>query len=154
METEGNAATATFSELLRSPNHVAEAAEHGTVTITRRDGQDLLLTSARAARNSSDGLRFAASIVAAAVVESPTTFIQGLHMDFPWMTFLSETEQQQLADELVNVARGCASLGRFEPLAATVKGWKATAQAYAGGIPRDGSDLEWLSESETVPRPA
>jgi hypothetical protein len=154
METKGDTATATFSELLRSPNDVAEAAEHGAVTITRRDGQDLLLTSAQAAKNSNDGLRFAASIVAAAVVESPTTFLEGLHAAFPWMTFLSETEQKQLADELVSVARGCASFGRFEPLAATVQGWEATAQAYASGIPRDGSDIDWLGETETVPRPA
>ncbi len=153
METKGETSTATFSELLRSPNDVAEAAEHGSVTITRRDGQDLVLTTAQTAQNSRDGLRFAASIVAAAVVESPTTFVQGLHAAFPWMTFLSEREQQQLADELVSLARGCAAVDRFEPLSASVRGWEATAQAYAAGIPRDSSDIDWLTDSEPVSRP-
>ena len=81
----------------------------------------------------------------AAVVDSPTTFVHGLHADFPWMTFLSEGEQQQLADELVSLARGCAAVDRFEPLAAAVQGWEATAQAYAAGIPRDGADIDWLA---------
>jgi hypothetical protein len=154
METKGETATATFSELLRSPNDVAAAAEHGSVTITRRDGQDLVLTTAQAAQNSRNGLRFAASIVAAAVVDSPTTFVQGLHTAFPWMIFLSQEEQQQLADELVSLARGCAAVDRFQPLSAAVQGWEATAQAYAAGIARDGSDIDWLTESESVSRPA
>lgn len=154
MNNAGAGTTATFSELLRTPNEVASAAERGEVTITRRDGEDLVLTSAQSTKRSRSGLRFAAAIVGAALAEWPDSFAHRLHSAFPWMTFLNESEQEAFADELVDLARACASVERFEPLALAVQAWKSTAEAYADGVPRDGEDIEWLTHPVTVPRPA
>lgn len=142
--------TATFSDLLRSPKDVAAAAEHTEVTITRRDGEDLVLMSAAAAQRNRDGLEFAAGIVAAAVAEWPASFAHRLRGPFPWMTFLSDAEQDAMADELVTTTRACAGVGRFDPLAITIAAWKATAEAYAAGIPRDGADLTWLDGDDEI----
>lgn len=145
--------TANFSDLLRTPKVVTAAAERGEVTLTRRDGEDLVLSSALAAERSRVGLEIAAGIVAAAVAEWPESFAHRLHQPFPWMRFLSDGEQEAMAAELVETARACASLHAFEPLAIAIRGWQATAQAYATGVPRDGSDLEWLEEHDEVERP-
>jgi len=153
MSTGAVRQTATFSELLRSPKDVVGAAEHGEVTITRRDGEDLVLTTASSVRRSRDGLEFAAGIVAAAVAARPESFAQRLSSPFPWMTFLSEVEQEAFANEVVDLARACATVHEFEPLAIAVHAWRSTAQAYASGVHRDGSDIAWLDEAAVVERP-
>ncbi|KGM13185.1 hypothetical protein [Cellulomonas bogoriensis] len=146
--------TATFSELLRSPKEVAAAAERGEVTITRRDGEDLVLTTAATVQANRAGLEFAAEIVASAVAEWPGSFAHRLRQPFPWMTFLSDAEQDVMAKEIVDIARACAGVGRFEPLAIKLSAWRATAEAYAAGVPRDNADLTWLDgNGDVVERP-
>lgn len=140
--------------MLRSPNEVAAATANGGVLLTRRDGDDLVLSSARTEQRNRSGLEFAASVVAAAVADWPGSFAHRLHQPFPWMTFLTEAEQEQFAADLVSVARACAALGRFEQLALTVRQWKSTSEAYASGITANGSEIEWLDAPSAVERPA
>jgi hypothetical protein len=136
--------TATFSVLLRSPKDVVAAAERGEVTITRRDGEDLVLTTAASARRNRDGLALASSIIAAAVAVSPETFAGRLRVQFPWMTSLSETEQEMLAAEVVDLSRACAAGHQFDMLAIAVDAWQSTAGAYAAGVPKD---ADWLDNT-------
>ena len=152
MAIEGQ--TATFSDLLRSPNDVVAATANGDVLLTRRDGDDLVLSSAEAERRNRGGLEFAASVVSAAVADWPGSFAHRLHQPFPWMTFLSEREQEEFAAELVDVARACASVGRFEQLALNIYQWKSTASAYADGLGRDSGAIDWIVNPEVAERPS
>lgn len=145
--------TASFSDLLRRPKDVTAAAEHGEVRLVRRDGEDLVLASAQVVDRNRAGLELAAGIVAAAVADWPESFAEHLHQPFPWMTFLSDDEQDAMSRELVETARACASIQAFEPLTIAVQGWRATADAYARGIPRDGADIVWLNDRDEVERP-
>ncbi len=145
---------ATFSKLLRSPNDVARAAELGEVTISRRDGEDLVLTTASGLRRNREGLRFATEIISAAVADSPESFGRRLFDPFPWTRFLSDVERELFAKEMIDTSRACAAINRFEPLSIAVAAWQSTAEAYAGGEPRDGSDIEWLASPILVARPA
>ncbi len=145
--------TATFSDLLRSPREVARAAEEGEVTITRRDGEDLVLSTVRAREQDRAGLELAAAIVALAVTDWPASIAGRLAGPFPWVAFLSEPERDSFAAELIEVARACASISDFTRLEITVHAWRSTAEAYAAGVARDGSDLEWLDEPVDVERP-
>lgn len=151
MVTDGQ--TATFSQFLRAPNEVVAATAHGRVLLTRRDDEDLVLMSAEAERRHQVGLDAAVAVVAAALAEGSGSFIYRLHQPFPWMTFLGDHEQVQFADELVELSRACAVIGRFEPLAMAIRQWKSTAEAYASGVTADGSDLEWLQTPKLVERP-
>lgn len=58
-----------------------------------------------------------------------------------------------MADDLLTTARACAGVGQFDPLAVTISGWKATAEAYAAGIRPGQPDLVWL-EGEDLPTPS
>ncbi|MCL2453939.1 MAG: type II toxin-antitoxin system Phd/YefM family antitoxin [Micrococcales bacterium] len=140
-----------FSDLSRDSKAVAEAAERGPVTITRRDGEALVLMLKSEADADRAGLALASQIIAVAVTDWPDSFAARLRGPFPWMLFLSETAQEEFAAELVETARACASIARFEPLATVIHAWQSTAEAHAAGWTGDGYD--WLDSPVDVERP-
>lgn len=140
-----------FSDLSRDSKAVAAAADRGPVTITRRDGDELVLMRKADADADRAGLALAAQIVAVAVADWPSSFAARLHGPFPWMHFLSDAEQEAFADELVRTARACASVAQFEPLATVIQAWMSTAQAKAAGWDR--TEYVWLDETVEVERP-
>lgn len=151
---EGTEITATFSDLLRTPNEVVDAAERGEVRLTRRDHDDLLLMSAKAARRCRHGVEYVTLIAAAALADPAGEFVDRLRLSFPWVGLLNSDEQTRCASDLLETARACAAVGSYEPLAVLVAQWRSTARMIADGIPRDGSDIDWLPQPVPVPRPA
>src|SRR5918998_1987331 len=103
-----------FSDLSRDSKTVAEAADRGPVTITRRDGEELVLMRKATADADRAGLSLASQIIAVAVTDWPNSFTARLRGPFPWMLFLDEAEQDRFATELVETARACASVAQFE----------------------------------------
>lgn len=154
MDTVEGAVTATFSELLRTPNKVVDAAERSGVTLTRRDHDDLLLMSADTARRQRRGVEYVTLIAIAALADPASEFEDRLRLSFPWVCLLNSDEQTQCASDLLETARACATVGSYEPLAILVAQWRSTARMIADGIPRDGSDIDWLPQPVPVPRPA
>ncbi len=140
------------SELSRNPASVFAAAEEGPVTITRRDGEALILSRASDVDKDREGLQLAAALVAASLSPGETPFSERLKGPFPWVDFLSATDRQAFAEEVVDVARACASVSRFEPLVLTLTSWHATAQAIASGYTPD-HEQQWLEQPVTVPDP-
>ncbi|MFT4163923.1 MAG: hypothetical protein QM650_01615 [Microlunatus sp.] len=145
--------TVQFSDLSRKSKEVAELTEHGPVTITRRDGESLLLLKASDAERHHHGQVVAAQIVGAAVQAWPGSLAEKLRLPFPWIEFLTEDERSAFAHEIVDVARACATFATFDRLESVVSSWQATAEAAALGIDPTGKDLEWLVEPVPVPRP-
>lgn len=143
--------TARFSDLSRDSKAVAAAADRGPVTITRRDGEDLVLERASVVEHRRAGLQLAAQIVAVAVSAWPDSFTERLKDPFPWIRFLSEPYREDFAAELVEVARACAAVSVFDDLATTIHAWQATAEAYAAGLVD--VEPEWLDEPTVVERP-
>lgn len=144
--------TVQFSDLSRSSKRVAEAADRGPVTITRRDGEPLVLQRKSEVDRDKEGLALAAQVIAAAVTDWPGTFATRLLAPFPWMNLLPVGEREAFAAELVDVARACASVSVFDPLATLIHAWRSTAEAYAAGFTPD-DELEWLDEPALVGRP-
>ena len=66
----------------RSPASVFAAADEGPVTITRRDGEALVLTRASAVEHQRLGLQLAAQLIAASLADSSTPFVDRLRPDF------------------------------------------------------------------------
>lgn len=129
------------------------AADEGPVTITRRDGDSLVLVRASQVHADRLGLELAASLIAASLApDDDGPFVQRLRVPFPWLSFLSETDQDEFAREVVDVARSCAAVSRFERLLITVSAWQDSAGAIAAGYAH-GEDLHWDVEGGTVPDP-
>ncbi len=145
--------TVQFSDLSRKSKEVAQLADQGPVTITRRDGESLLLVRESDAERSRHGQQVAAQIVGAAVSVWPKSFVESLRQPFPWIEFLGPKGRDAFAHEVFDVARACATFGTFERLDSTISSWQATAEAVALGIDPAGGDLEWLDEPQTVPNP-
>lgn len=144
--------TVQSSDLSRNPAAVFEAVEQGPVTITRRDGESLVLTMSGQAETEREGLRLAAAVVAASLALSEEPLPERLRDPFPWVEFLNEGDGQAFAVEVVRIARACASVGHFDRLVLTVHAWRATAEAIAGGYTPD-DELDWLQAQEPAAQP-
>ena len=75
-----------------------------------------------------------------------------LRKPLPWLGFLSDRGRVAFADELLAVARACASIGDYSRLLVTFESWRSTAGAQAAGF-RPNRDLDWLDEPSPVPDP-
>lgn len=140
------------SELSRNPASVFHAAEEGPVTITRRDGESLVLSTSSEVSRQREGLELAAHLVAASLADSTLPFATRLRTPFPWIEFLDPDAQAAFADEMVDVARACAAVAQFDRLLLTVTAWHSTAEALAAGYTHDG-DLDWLEKPQQVVDP-
>lgn len=140
------------SELSRNSASVFAAAEEGPVTITRRDGEDFILATVTDATRERRAIEIASGLVAASLSESSASLGDRLREPFPWVEFLTETDREAFADEIIRVMRACAALGEFRPLLIAFSAWKSTAEAYARGITPD-DQLDWLDTPLSVGRP-
>ncbi|MGL4176277.1 MAG: type II toxin-antitoxin system Phd/YefM family antitoxin [Dermatophilaceae bacterium] len=144
--------TVQSSELSRNSREVFEAADKGPVLITRRDGEALVLTKASQADDDRKGLELASALVAASLAPGDVSFLERLRTPFPWLALLAPGEQEAFAKEIVDVARGCASVSRYDQLLMTLHAWVATAEAVAAGYTPD-DELQWLEATEAVADP-
>jgi len=122
------------------------------VTITRRDGEALVLTRASAVEHQRLGLQLAAQLIAASLADSRTPFLDRLRVPFPWLEFLNGPDRAAFAAEVIDVARACAAVSQFDRLTDVLMAWRATAEAIAAGYTRD-EDLTWICEPAPVTDP-
>lgn len=140
------------SELSRNSAAVFIAAEEGPVDITRRDGEDFVLMTARRAEQDSRALTIAFELVAASTTDGPSSLIERLRGPYPWLEFLTADERGRFVREIVDVTRACAAVRTYDRLLATFEAWHASAVAIAQGYTPDDA-LEWLDEPVRVPDP-
>jgi hypothetical protein len=145
--------TATFSELLRTPNEVIGKLEaDGDVLLTRRDAEPLRLSLAAPAAAESGTLGALAQLIGASLDDEMCDRM-ALHLvePFPWIEFLPEIVRREFVSEFLRTARACASVARFDRLTILISAWRGTAEAYADPrTPADGSDLDYLPPSAVV----
>ena len=138
------------SALSRNSAEVFRAADEGAVEITRRDGETLVLTRKSEVERQSTVLRVAADLVAASLGPETQPFVDRLQDRFPWMRFLSESERDAFATEIVQSARGCAAVQDLEPFLVDLHEWFSTAQAKAAGFTAD-DELDWYDDQPVRP---
>lgn len=143
--------TETFTELLRHPRDVAAQTEKGPVRITRRDADDLILVRAGDLERHEEGIALASRLMRASLTQgSVSAALRELNS---WMALLSENEQRQLTEEIESLLWSAAELGEYRRLLESFHSWRATAEAYAAGLPRDDGGLTWLPDLPVVARP-
>ncbi|MFB2583001.1 hypothetical protein ACEXQD_17265 [Herbiconiux sp. P15] len=143
---------ATFTNFLRTPKEVAARAEEGAVRITRRDAADLVLLRAEDLEHQQEGIALASRIMRSLLrTRELTTVLSEL---FAWTALLTDDEVQAYAQEIDRHVWSAAELGEYEGLLGVQAAWRATAEAYAAGLPRGrGEGLQWLDPAPPVDRP-
>lgn len=140
------------SELSRHSAEVFEAADHGAVEITRRDGETLILTRKSDVDRQFTILNMAADLIAASLGAETVPFATRLQDRFPWMRFLTDTEREEFAAEIVASARACAAVRDFGAFLVDLHEWHQTAKAKAEGYTAD-VDLDWYDGYAAVADP-
>lgn len=140
------------SELSRNSAAVFAAAEEGPVDITRRDGEDFVLSLASDVARERRALEIVASVVGASLSGERVALGERLRQPFPWVEFLSADARERFAEEIVSVTRACAAVGQFTRLLVVFEAWRSSAEAIAHGFTAD-DELEWLPKPVTVKKP-
>lgn len=138
------------SELSRNAGEVFAAAESGPVTVTRRDGEPLVLMNEREASARRQLLEFAAQLIAI-TADDRGTLVERMSEFFPWMFALSEEDKTQCSKDLVNSARASFATEQPHLAIATLTSWRETAEALASGY--QSAPTEWLDRDVLIGRP-
>jgi dsDNA-binding SOS-regulon protein len=138
------------SDLSRNAPRVFAAAEEAPVSVTRRDGEDLILMSQRDADAREQLLQFAAQLIAVAIDERGS-LDERMANAYPWMLALSSDDRARCARDLVDAARASFATGQSHLIAAELTSWRETASALAAGLLD--SPVDWLGDEIRVDRP-
>lgn len=123
-----------FSTLLRHPNRVtAELDQAGSVRLTRRDEDDLMLLKADSHDSARDGVSTTVHLLGALVAESvpPEILAGAIARACPWTQFLPSHSRREFVKEFIETAEACADIGNFRPLTVLLHAWRSTAAIYA-----------------------
>jgi hypothetical protein len=123
-----------FSYLLQHSRDTLEKLEESRerrLRLVRRDGEDLILESARRAEADEEALTIATRIISELLNTDEAVLIQVFPAVFPWIRFLPPEDARAFIAEFTVTARASAELRTMAPLAAVIAAWRATAQVHA-----------------------
>jgi len=135
------------SELSRNSASVFAAAEASPVLVTRRDGEDLVLMTKREADAAATLNDFAAQLLGT-TAHSPKELADKVSQLYPWMSALSQADQEQCASDLLTATRAALATGQPERLVSQILSWRETARASSDGLHVTSDD--WLESPESV----
>lgn len=142
--------TRRSSDLSKHSAEVFAEAEDHPVTVTRRDGEALVLMSQREAESRSHMLQFAAQLIGVAI-DDTGPLAERMSRAFPWMLALSPEDRETCAQDLVDTARASFSTDQPHLVLAELTSWKETATAIAAGLNR--GEPQWVADADVVERP-
>lgn len=126
--------TVAFSELSKNSRRVAETLDRAhRVHITRRDGEDLYLTTARHDQQREETADVTARLLAALVRSDggERAIQRALLSVFPWVRHLSSEELRQFVTDLIDATHDVAQLDIHSELHRVIVEWRATARILA-----------------------
>ena len=138
------------SELSRNSTRVFAAAEDHPVSVTRRDGEDLVLMSKTEAAARDKLLELAATLIGVAT-DTRGTLADRMSDALPWMLALSPDDRVTCAADLLSAARASFSTGQAHLAVAELTAWRETATAIAAGLGT--APVDWLDSGIPVERP-
>ncbi|WP_430783964.1 hypothetical protein [Actinoplanes sp. G11-F43] len=142
--------TRRSSDLSKHSAEVFAEAEDHPVTVTRRDGETLVLMSQREADARAQLLRLAAQLITVTLDDDGPLEVRMAKL-FPWMLAFAPEGRAACAQALIDAARASFSTGQPHLAIAELTSWRETATAIAAGL---GSEpVEWLEPDEPVERP-
>jgi len=126
--------TVAFSELSKNSKRVADTLDRAQrVHITRRDGEDLYLTTARHDQQREETADLTARLLSALVRSDAgeRAIVRALSSVFSWVRHLSVDELQEFVAELIDATFDAAQLDVHTNLHRVVVEWRATARVLA-----------------------
>ncbi|PYC80577.1 prevent-host-death family protein [Streptomyces tateyamensis] len=126
--------TVSFSDLSKNSKRVADTVEHAQrVHITRRDGEDLYLTTERHDRQREETADVTARLFAALISndEGARAVLVALPTVFPWTRHLSAAEVREFVVDLVDATRDAVELDVHANLHRVIVEWRASARILA-----------------------
>lgn len=138
------AATRRSSDLSKHSAEVFAEAEDHPVTVTRRDGESLVLMSQREADARAQLLDIAATLISVTLEGGPSP--ERMAVRYPWMYALSAEEREQCTRDLIDAARASFSTQQPHLAIARLTSWRETATAIAAGL--GSQPVEWLDTED------
>ncbi|MEU7376889.1 hypothetical protein [Streptomyces albidoflavus] len=133
MSTDG--ASVHFSELVnRNRRTLARLEDSRSLLLRRRDGEDLVLTTASRAEQDRTVVSAATRMLLAMARREPGSMellLDLLPDAFPWVRFLSEADLHAFAVELVDTMRAADSVGNNASVAQLLVEWQHTAEVHS-----------------------
>ncbi|AZN29113.1 prevent-host-death protein [Flaviflexus salsibiostraticola] len=139
-------ATRRSSDLSKHSAEVFAEAEDHPVTVTRRDGESLVLMSQREADARAELLQIAASLITVSLEDGPLT--ERMASLYPWIYALSTEDRERCARDLIDAARASFSTHQPHMVVAKLTSWRETATAIAAGL--GSQPVEWLEEDDDM----
>ncbi|MEU7022144.1 prevent-host-death family protein [Streptomyces sp. NPDC046203] len=130
-------ATVTFSELSKNSKRVAETLDRERrLLVTRRDGQDLYLTTADYDGDREETADVTARLLAALIDTAGGVPVirRALPVVFPWARHLAAEELGEFIHDLVDAMKDAAPPDVHAALQRTVVEWRATARILADPV--------------------
>ncbi|NGN69463.1 hypothetical protein G5C51_36945 [Streptomyces sp. A7024] len=128
-------ASANFSELVnKNKQTLARLKESHRLLLHRRDGEDLVLTTAARAEQDQTVVSAATRMLAAIARREPGSMellLDVLPEAFPWVRFLPEQDVHGFAVELVDTMRAADSVSNSASVAQLLIAWQHTAEVYS-----------------------
>lgn len=124
-----------FSELVnKNKQTLARLNESPRLLLHRRDGEDLVLTTAARAEQDRSVVSAATRMLAAMARREPGSvelLLDILPDAFPWVRFLPEPDVHAFAVELVDTMRAADSIGNSASVAQLLIAWQHTAEVHS-----------------------
>lgn len=124
-----------FSELVnKNKQTLARLNESPRLLLHRRDGEDLVLTTAARAEQDQTVVSAATRMLAAMARREPGSMellLDILPDAFPWVRFLPERDVHAFAVELVDTMRAADSIGNSASVAQLLVAWQHTAEIHS-----------------------
>jgi hypothetical protein len=122
-----------FSEFLHRPGAAAERLNVvRALRLRRRDADDLALIRADQLESDAVVVDFTSRLLAGLIRSGSLDAVHRVLVEaLPWVTFLPESDVDQLLSELVTVTQGAASLDNLTPVAVLLAQWRHTAEVYS-----------------------
>jgi len=128
-------AAVNFSELVnKNKQTLARLKESSRLLLHRRDGEDLVLTTAARAEQDQTVVSAATRMLAAMARREPGSMellLDILPDAFPWVRFLPEADVHAFAVELVDTMRAADSVGNSAAVAQLLIAWQHTAEVHS-----------------------
>ncbi|MFE1574659.1 hypothetical protein [Streptomyces fradiae] len=128
-------AAVNFSELVnKNKQTLARLKESPRLLLHRRDGEDLVLTTAARAEQDRTVVSAATRMLAAMARREPggmELLLDVLPDAFPWVRYLPDPDLRAFAVELVDTMRAADSVGNNASVAQLLTAWQHTAEVYS-----------------------
>ncbi|MFF0217350.1 hypothetical protein [Streptomyces vinaceus] len=146
-----------FSELVnKNKKTLARLKESPRLLLHRRDGEDLVLTTAARAEQDQTVVSAATRMLAAMARREPgsTELLLDILPDaFPWVRFLPEPDVHAFAVELVDTMRAADSIGNSASVAQLLIAWQHTAEIHSDPELLDALSRDHDADYGPVPDP-